>query len=156
MGLRERLSDSLKQAMKAREAKRVSTLRLIFAAIKDRDIATRSEGPERGITDDEILSLLAKMTKQREESAVIYESGGRPELSAGEREEIAIILEFMPRRLSPEETRTAALQAIAETGAGSIKDMGRVMGALKERYAGSMDFAKAGALVKELLATPKS
>jgi uncharacterized protein len=156
MGLRDRLSDSLKQAMKAKDAKRVSTLRLVFAAIKDRDLAMRSEAPDQGISDEEILSLLAKMVKQREESAVVYDSGGRPELAAGEREEIAIILEFMPRRLSPEETRAAAQQAIAETGAASIKDMGKVMAALKGRHAGSMDFAKAGAVVKDLLATPKT
>jgi len=156
MGLRDRLSDSLKQAMKAREAKRVSTLRLVFAAIKDRDLATPSEGPETGISDDEILPLLAKMVKQREESATTYDSAGRPELAAGEREEIAIIREFMPRQLSPEETRAAAQQAIAEAGAASLKDMGRVMAALRERHAGSIDFARAGAVVKELLATPKS
>ena len=156
MGLRDRLQEALKHAMKARAAKRVSTLRLVLAAIKDRDIATRSEGPERDISDEEILSLLGKMVKQREESAATYDSGGRPELAAGEREEIAIIHEFMPRQLSPEDARAAAQQAIAETGAASIKDMGRVMGTLKQRYAGTMDFAKAGALVKELLATPKA
>jgi len=156
MGLRDRLSDSLKLAMKAREAKRVSTLRLVFAAIKDRDLATPSEGPQPGISDDEILPLLTKMVKQREESAATYDSAGRPELAAGEREEIAIIREFMPRQLSPEEMRAAAQQAIAKTGADSLKDMGKVMAALKESHAGSMDFGKAGALVKELLATPKA
>lgn len=151
MGLRERFNGSLKEAMKAREAKRVSTLRLILAAVKDRDIAGRSGGNREGISDDKILSLLAKMIKQCEESAVIYESGGRPELAASEREEISIIREYMPRQLSPEETKKAVESAIAESGATGMKDMGKVMAALKERHAGRMDFAKAGATVKELL-----
>ena len=149
--LRERFNDALKEAMKAREQKRVSTLRLILAALKERDIANRSEESREGIADDEILSLLAKMIKQREESAAIYESGGRPELAAGEREEIVIIREFLPRQMSDEETRAAARAAAQELGAASMKDMGRVMAALKERYAGQMDFAKAGGVIKALL-----
>ena len=155
MGLRERFNDSLKEAMKAKDAKRVSTLRLVLAAVKERDIAARTETSREGVADDDILQLLGKMIKQREESAATYEQGGRPELAAGEREEIAIIREYMPRQLSPEETRSAVAAVIAETGAASIKDMGKVMGALKERYTGQMDFGKAGAVVKELLSTPK-
>ncbi len=151
MGLRERFNGSLKEAMKAREAKRISTLRLILAAVKDRDIVGRSGENREGISDNEILSVLAKMIKQCEESAVIYDSGGRPELAASEREEISIIREYMPRQLSPEETKKAVESAIAESGAAGMKDMGKVMAALKERHAGRMDFAKAGATVKELL-----
>ena len=151
MALRERFNESLKEAMKAREAKRVSTLRLILAAVKERDIAARTETSRDAVADDDILQLLTKMIKQREESAATYDGGGRPELAAGEREEIAIIREFMPRQLSPEETRAAVAATIAETGAGTIKDMGKVMAALKARYTGQMDFAKAGATVKELL-----
>jgi uncharacterized protein YqeY len=146
MGLRERFNESLKEAMKARQAKRLSTLRLIMAAVKDRDIAGRTETSREGVSDDEILQLLTKMIKQREESAATYDSGGRPELA-----EIAIIREYMPRQLSPDETRAAVAAVVGETGAGSIKDMGKVMAALKERYTGQMDFAKAGATVKELL-----
>ena len=151
MGLRERFNDSLKVAMKAREAKRVSTLRLILAAVKDRDIAGRSGGNREGISDDQILSVLAKMIKQSEESAVIYESAGRPELAASERGEISIIREYMPRQLSPDEAKKAVESAIAELGALGMKDMGKVMAALKKRHASRMDFAKAGATVKELL-----
>ena len=151
MSLRERFSEQLKEAMKARDQKRVSTLRLVLAALKERDIANRSEESRQGISDDEILSLLAKMIKQREESASMYESGGRPELAAGEREEIAIIREFQPKQMSEEETRIAARAVSAELGASAMKDMGRVMAALKERYAGQMDFAKAGAAVKDAL-----
>ena len=151
MGLRDRFNDQMKEAMKAKAAKRLSTLRMILAAVKDRDIAARSEESREGISDADILSLLAKMIKQREESAATYESGNRPELAAGEREEIEIIREFMPRQMSEEETRKAAQDAIDELGAGSLKDMGKVMGALKSRYSGQMDFAAAGAAVKELL-----
>ncbi len=135
--------------MKTKQAKRLGTIRLILAGVQERSIAARVDA----LSDDEILALLAKMIKQREESAATYESAGRPELAAGEREEIAVIREFMPRQLSPEETREAVAQAIAATGAASLKDMGKVMAALKERHAGSMDFGKAGAAVKELLAT---
>jgi uncharacterized protein YqeY len=151
MGLRDQFNDQLKLAMKAKAAKRLSTLRMILAAVKDRDIGARSEDSREGISDDDILSLLAKMIKQREESAATYDSGNRPELAAGEREEIEIIREFMPRQMSADETRKAAQDAIAELGAGSLKDMGKIMGALKSRYSGQMDFAAAGAAVKELL-----
>lgn len=149
--LRVRFNESLKEAMKARNQKRVSTLRLMLAALKERDIASRTEESRAGIGDDEILSLLAKMIRQREESAAMYESGGRPELAASEREEIAIIREFLPRQMSEEETRAAVLAVTDELGARSMKDMGRIMAALKERYAGQMDFGNAGAAVKGLL-----
>jgi len=154
MALRDRLNESLKLAMKARDSRRVSTLRLVFAALKDREI--RSDPIETAISDEDLLGLLAKMIKQREESATAFQSGGRPELAAAEREEIAIIREFMPRQLSEEETRGAVRQAIAETGATGPKDMGKVMAVLKQRYTGTLDFAKAGPLAKELLANPSS
>lgn len=155
MGLRERFTEQMKEAMRAKDQKRLGTIRLILAALKERDIANRSETSREGVPDDEILSLLAKMVKQREESAAAYDGGGRPELAKAERDEIDVIREFMPKQLSPEETKAAIQKIIAETGAASIKDMGKVMGALKERFAGQMDFAKAGAAVKEALGAPK-
>ena len=155
MGLRERFNEQMRDAMRARDQKRLGTIRLIIAALKERDIANRSETSREGVSDDESLSLLAKMVKQREESAAAYDSGGRPELSKAERDEISVIREFMPKQMSPEDTKAAIHKIIAETGAASMKDMGKVMGALKERFAGQMDFAKAGAAVKEALATPK-
>ena len=151
MALRERFNEQMKEAMKAKNTRRLSTVRMIMAAVKDRDIAARSEESREGISDEDILTLLAKMIKQREESAATYDIGKRPELAAAEREEIAIIREFMPKQLSDEETREAVQDAIAEVGAASIKDMGKVMAALKARYSGQMDFAKAGAVVKDLL-----
>jgi len=151
MALRERLNDQLKDSMRAKNQKRVSTLRMVLAAIKDKDIAARTEANREGVPDDEVLLLLAKMIKQREESATAFESGGRPELAASEREEIAIIREFMPQQMSEEDSRLAAQAAIAELGAGSMKDMGKVVAALKERYAGQMDFAQASSMVKNLL-----
>jgi uncharacterized protein len=154
MGLRDSLSENLKRAMKARDTRRVSTLRLVFAGIQDREI--RSEKPEPALSDEQIVALLSKMIKQREESASTYQSAGRPELAAAEREEIAIIREFMPRQLSEAEILEAVRQVIAETGATGPKDMGKVMAGLKQRHTGSMDFARAGALVKELLATAKA
>ncbi len=155
MGLRDQLTEAMKEAMKAKEAKRLSTVRLMLAAVKDRDIAARTEASREGVSDDEILQVLTKMIKQREESAATYDAGNRPELAAGEREEIGIIRAFMPRQLGEAETREAVKAVIAETGAASIKDMGKVMGALKERFAGQMDFGKAGGVVKELLSAPK-
>ncbi|HEX4081312.1 MAG TPA: GatB/YqeY domain-containing protein [Rhizomicrobium sp.] len=154
MNLRERFNESLKDAMKARDQKRVSTLRMVMAALKDRDIANRSEESRAGIGNDEVLSLLAKLIRQREESASAYESGGRPELAAAERTEIAIIREFQPRQMTEEEMRVAAGSVVAELGAGTVKEMGPVMAALKERYAGQMDFARAGGIVRQLLAGP--
>ena len=146
MGLRATLTDAMKAALKAKDTKRLSAVRLILAAIQERDVAARTQD----ISDDEILGLLAKMVKQREESA------GRPELAEGERGEIAVIREFMPKQMDANEAKAAIASVIAETGASSMKDMGKVMAALKERYAGTMDFGKASATVKELLATPKT
>ncbi|MBB4291238.1 hypothetical protein GGE16_003297 [Rhizobium leguminosarum] len=148
--LRDQLATQLKEAMKAKNAERLSTVRLIQAAVKDRDIANRGTGKEQA-SDDEILQILAKMVKQRDESAKIYEENSRPELAAKERAEITVIQDFMPKQLSDGEVRTNISAIIAETGAAGAKDMGKVMAALKERYAGQMDFAKASATVKELL-----
>ena len=155
MSLRERFNEHLKEAMKAKHAKRLSTLRLVLASLKELDIAKRDGTNTAGASDAEILTLLAKMIKQREESAATYESGGRPELAAGEREEIEIIREYMPKQMSETEVKAEAAKAIAETGAASMNDMGKVMGVLKERFAGQMDFARTSALVKELLSQPK-
>ncbi|ACS57223.1 MULTISPECIES: GatB/YqeY domain-containing protein [Rhizobium] len=148
--LRDQLATQLKEAMKAKNAERLSTVRLIQAAVKDRDIANRGTGKEQA-SDDEILQILAKMVKQRDESAKIYEENSRPELAAKERAEIIVIQDFMPKQLSDGEVRANVSAIIAETGAAGAKDMGKVMAALKERYAGQMDFAKASATVKELL-----
>lgn len=150
--LREIIKQGLTEATKAQDKRRMATLRLIQAALKDRDIAGRTEGRDAGVSDAEILDVLSKMVKQRRESAGIYESAGRMELAQQENEEIAIIESFMPKQLSEAETAAAVQAVIAETGAASIKDMGRVMGELKKRHAGQMDFAKAGAIVKEKLA----
>ena len=154
MGLREQINDSLKEAMKAKDQKRVGTLRLINAALKDKDIAARTETSRELLGDDEILSLLAKMIKQREDSIVAYKAGNRPELAAAEEGEIAVIREFMPKQMSPDEAKAAIAKVIADVDAASIKDMGKVMAALKERFAGQMDFGRASGAVKELL-TPK-
>ncbi|SCB57249.1 hypothetical protein GA0061105_102238 [Rhizobium aethiopicum] len=148
--LRDQLATQLKEAMKAKDSERLSTVRLIQAAIKDRDIANRGTGKEQA-SDDEILQILAKMVKQRDESAKIYEENSRPELAAKERAEIIVIQDFMPKQLSDSEVRANISAVIAETGSSGVKDMGKVMAALKERYAGQMDFAKASATVKELL-----
>jgi uncharacterized protein YqeY len=150
MALRERLTESMKAAMKAKETKRLSAVRMMLAAIQQQDIATRET-----ISDDEVLTVLARMIKQREESAATYDSGGRPELAQGERDEIVVIREFMPQQLSPDQIAAAVKETIAATGASTMKDMGKVMAALKERYSGQMDFAKASASVKELLSAPK-
>lgn len=149
--MRTRLKEALKTAMKEKDAGRLSTLRLITAAIKDRDIAKRSEGEEAEVTDAEILAILGKMVKQRQESARAYEEGGRLELAEQELGEIAIIEEFLPRQLSQAEVTAAIEAAIAAEGAESIRDMGKVMGALKGRYTGQMDFGAVGAMVKARL-----
>jgi hypothetical protein len=151
MQLRDRVAEALKQAMKAKDAERLSTLRLINAAIKDRDIANRGEGEDEGIGDAEVLQILGRMVKQRQESARAYEEGGRLELAERERAEIAVIEDFLPRQLSEAEVDKAVDAAIAETGAGSIRDMGRVMGALKAKYTGRMDFGAVGPRVKARL-----
>ncbi|PDT16113.1 glutamyl-tRNA amidotransferase [Rhizobium sp. J15] len=148
--LRDQLATQLKEAMKAKDSERLSTVRLIQAAIKDRDIANRGTGKEQA-SEDEILQILAKMVKQRDESAKIYDENSRPELAAKERAEITVIQDFMPKQLSDSEVRANISAVIAETGSSGVKDMGKVMAALKERYAGQMDFAKASATVKELL-----
>jgi uncharacterized protein len=151
MGLRDQLNTAVKEAMKARDQKRLGTLRLVQANIKDKDIAHRTEESREGISDDDILALFGKLIKSREDSIALYEKGGRPELAEAERAEIAILREFMPRQLDETETKAAVAAILAETGAASLKDMGKVMAALKERYTGTMDFGKAGALVKGLL-----
>ena len=149
--LRARLNDSLKEAMKAKEARRVSTLRMVMAALKDRDIAARTEDSREDVPDDEVLQMLSKMVKQRRDSIAAFEQGGRPELAAVEAEEIAIIEEFLPRQMAEAEVQAAAAAVIAELGAAGPKDMGRVMAALKERHAGQMDFGRASGVVKSLL-----
>lgn len=148
--MRERIADEVKNAMKARDVARLPTLRLIQSAIKDRDIANRGVGKEAA-SDDDILQILAKMVKQREESAKAFEDGGRPELAAKEREEIAILRDFQPAQMDDAGVVAAAREAIAATGAASPKDMGKVMAVLKEKYTGQMDFSKASATVKGLL-----
>ena len=148
--MRETISAALKDATKAQDKLRISTLRLISAAIKDRDIAARTAGKERA-TDAELLELLAKMIKQREESEKIYADAGRAELAKQEAEEIVIIREYLPKQLSDKDMEKAIAEAIAKTGAASVKDMGKVMAELKARYAGQMDFGKASALVKSKL-----
>jgi uncharacterized protein len=148
--MRETITAAVQAATKARDVRRVSTLRLVSAAIKDRDIAARTAGKEKA-SDAELLELLAKMIKQREESQKIYAEAGRGELAALEGEEVAIIREFLPKQLSDEDMGKAIGEAIAETGAASVKDMGKVMAALKGRYAGQMDFSKASAAVKAKL-----
>lgn len=149
--MRHRLSAALKDAMKAKDQTRLSTLRLINAAIKDRDIALRTVEGSEGTDDDEILAILAKMVKQRQESVRAYEEGGRLELAEGERAEMAIIREFMPKQLDEAETQAAIKEAIAKTGADSIRDMGKVMGHLKSAYSGQLDFSKVGGMVKAAL-----
>ena len=154
MELRERIGDALKSAMREKDAARLSTLRLINAAIKDRDIAKRAEGGDggdSGVGDGDILQILGKMVKQRQESARAYEEGGRLELAESEQGEIAVIEEFLPRQLSEDETAAAIDAAIEETGAQSIRDMGKVMGVLKTRYTGQLDFGKVGSTVKSRL-----
>ncbi len=148
--LRDQLATELKEAMKAKRMDRLGTIRLIQAAIKDRDIANRGAGKDEA-GDDEVLQILAKMVKQREESAKIYEENARPELAEKERAEIAVIQEFLPKQLSDDEVRANIAAVIKEVGAEGPKDMGKIMAALKERYAGQMDFAKASGTVKELL-----
>ena len=151
MSLRDRLSVSLKDAMKAKDATRLMTLRLINAAIKDRDIDARSEGVDSGVSDHDLLAILSKMVKQRQESARAYEEGGRLELAEKEWAEIVIIEELLPRQLSEREVEQAIADAIAASGANSIRDMGKVMGVLKSKYTGQLDFGKVGGMVKAQL-----
>ncbi len=148
--MREKLTESMKEAMKAKDSRRLSTVRLIQSAVKDRDIANRGAGKDAA-TDDEILQILQKMVKQREESAKIYEDAGRAELATQERDEIAVLKTFMPEQLSDEKVDEIVAAVVAEIGAEGMKDMGKVMAALRERYAGQMDFAKASGVIKAKL-----
>jgi uncharacterized protein YqeY len=147
--MRERLTTMMKDSMKAGDKRRLATVRMIQAAIKDKDIEARGAG--KTVSDDDILALMQKMVKSRQESADIYAKAGRPELETQEREEIAIITEFLPTQMSNDEAKAAIEAAIAETGAASMKDMGKVVAALKAKYTGQMDFAKASGLVKAAL-----
>ncbi len=149
--LRDELNHSLKEAMRARDQQALTTVRLILAALKDRDIQARSEGQGDGIGDDEILDMLTKMVKQRREAMSLYEKGNRQDLVDKEQNEIEVIQRFLPQQLSEAELETAVQQAIGELEADSVKDMGRVMGVLKQRYAGRMDFGKASGLAKAKL-----
>ena len=148
MLLRDRLQTDLKEAMKAKAVDRLSTLRLINAAIKDREIAIRGLADAGEVGEPEILQIMGKMVKQRQESARAYEEGGRLELAEKELAEIGVIQEFLPRQMSADEIEAAIVAAVAETGAASIRDCGKVMTALKGRYTGQMDFGVVGALVK--------
>lgn len=151
MDLRTRINAALKEAMKSKDAERLSTLRLVNAAIKDREIAQRGEGGEEAVGDAEVLAILGKMVKQRHESARAYEEGGRLELAQKELDEIKVIEEFLPRQLTPDEVSAALDAAMEEVGAASIRDMGRVMAALKAKYTGQMDFGAVGPMVKDRL-----
>lgn len=151
MDMRTRVNTALKQAMKDKAVVRLSTLRLINAAIKDQDIAARGEGQDGGVGDAEVLAILSKMAKQRQESARVYEEGGRLDLAERELEEIGVIEDFLPRQMSDDEIAQAIRQAVADTGASSIRDMGKVMAELKSRHAGQMDFGKVGPQVKTQL-----
>jgi uncharacterized protein YqeY len=151
--LRVQLNDALKEAMKARDQRTVSTVRLILAALKDRDIAARTKGVTDGIGEEEIVEMLHKMVRQRREAIELYERGGRLELAQQEQEEIAVIERFLPKQMSEAEMAAAVAEAVSKTGAATLKDMGKVMGELKQRYTGRMDFAKAGQLVKQKLAS---
>jgi uncharacterized protein len=149
--LREAFSERLKAAMRAKDARTLSTVRLVIAGLKDRDIAARGAGNPGGIADAEILRMLQGMVKQRRESIALYRQGNRPELAEQEEAEITVIESFLPRQMSDDEITAAAKAAIADTGAASPRDMGRVMAALRERHAGVIDLARAGVAVKQLL-----
>jgi uncharacterized protein YqeY len=149
--LRDQIMQAMKDAMKSGDKLRLSTIRLMQSAIKDKDIASRTDGRNDGVSDAEILEVFTKMVKQRRESADLYEKGGRADLVAQERGEIAVIEEFMPKQLGEAETKAAVEAVVKELGATSVKDMGKVMAALKTKYAGQMDFGKAGGVVKGLL-----
>ncbi|SEW00239.1 hypothetical protein SAMN04488515_0596 [Cognatiyoonia koreensis] len=152
MDMRSRVNAALKDAMKAKEADRLATLRLINAAIKDKDIALRgTDQEEEGVSDADVLAIMGRMVKQRQESARAYEEGGRLELAEKELEEIKIIEEFLPKQLDEDEAAAAVDAAIAEVGAENIRDMGKVMAVLKGKYTGQMDFAKTGPMVKARL-----
>ena len=149
--MRERITQAMKDALKSKDQATLSTIRLIVAALKDRDIAARSDNNHDGISDDEILSMLQTMIKQRNESAKMYEDGGRPELADAEKAEIVLIQQFLPEQLGKDDIEKAITEAIAQTNAASIKDMGKVMAHLKEQHAGQMDFSAASQMVKAAL-----
>ena len=151
MALRDDINNALKEAMKAKAERVVSTLRMVNSTIKNADIEARGGG-KGPLSDSELLSVLQKMIKQRQESVELYDKGGRPELAAQEREEIAIITGYLPKQMSDADVAAAIDAAIKETGAAGVKDMGKVIGALKAKYAGQMDFGKASGLVKGKLA----
>lgn len=146
--MREKINEALKAAVKLQDKRRMSTLRLISAAIKDRDIAARSSD-KKSVSDAEVMEIMAKMVKQRHESIKTYTEGGRPELAQQEQEEIDIIQSFLPKQLSEDETRAAVIELMDEIGCEGLKDMGKTMGALKQKYTGQMDFAIASKVVKE-------
>ena len=149
--LRTRFSDALKESLRAKRQRELATVRLILAALKDRDIAARSKGNMDGISEDEILQMLNSMVKQRRESIELYEKGGREALAQQEKEEIEVIQGFMPKQMDDSEVAAAVQAAITEAGAASVKDMGKVMGLLKDKFAGQMDFSKASGIVKQHL-----
>ena len=149
--LRDKLNEALKEAMRARDMEAVGAVRLILAKLKEVDIASRTEANREGVSDDKILSMLQGMIKQRNESITLYEKGNRPELAAKEKAEIAVIERFLPKQMDDAAVDAAVKEAIASAGAKSVKDMGGVMAALKTKYAGQMDFAKASAAVKKAL-----
>lgn len=149
--LRQAFTDRLKQAMKARDARTVSTVRMILAGLKERDVAARGEANANEIAEPEIARMLQGMIKQRRESIALYEQGNRADLAQQERDEIGVIESFLPQQMTEDQIAVAAQAAIAETGAAGIKDMGKVMAALREHHAGSMDFSRAGPIVKRLL-----
>ncbi len=152
MTLREQLTADMKDAMKSGDKKKVATLRLMNAAIKDKDINSRTEGHESTLTPDAgIMDLLIKMVKQRQDSITAFDQGGRPELAQNERDEMAIIQSYMPKQMDEAEAKAAVASVIAAINATSIKDMGKVMAELKTKYAGQMDMAKVGGIVKALL-----
>ena len=150
--LRDNLAEALKEAMRARDMTTVGAVRLILAKLKEVDIAARTEASREGVADDRILSMLQGMIKQRNESVVLYEKGNRPELAEKEKAEIAVIERFLPKQMDEAAVAAAVAEAVASTGAKSVKDMGGVMAVLKGKYAGQMDFAKASAAVKKALA----
>jgi uncharacterized protein YqeY len=149
--LRERLGEDMKTAMRARDQRALSTIRMVLAELKLRDIAAREKGNQTGVAEPEIVDMMQKLVRQRRDSIEAYEKGGRPELAQQEAEEIAVIERYLPKGLSEAETAAAIAEAITATGASSVKDMGRIMALLKEKYAGQMDFGRVGPLVKQKL-----
>jgi hypothetical protein len=149
--LRDDINNAVKDAMRAKEERKLSTLRMINSSLKNADIEARGQG-KPPLADEDVLGLLQKMIKQRQESVALYDKGGRPELAAQEREEIAVISAYLPKQMSDDEVKAAIAATVTETGASSMKDMGKVIAALKAKYAGQMDFGKASGLVKAALA----